>query len=29
MKKVLENVSIVGFDNIAFIEALTATHQIY
>ena len=29
MKKVLQNVSIVGFDNIAFVEALTATHQIY
>jgi hypothetical protein len=29
MKKVLQNVSIVGFDNIAFAEALTATHQIF
>ena len=29
MKKVMQNVSIVGFDNIAFAEALTATHQLY
>ena len=29
VKKILQNVSVVGFDNIAFAEALTATHQLY
>ncbi|KIK06646.1 hypothetical protein K443DRAFT_89092, partial [Laccaria amethystina LaAM-08-1] len=29
MKKILQNISIVGFENIAFHEALLATHQVY